>query len=309
MIFSDTYLLPRAGSYANPLNSNDRLPLVYGDLTDGDSGNWQLPCIDTVNHVYAFAASAVLSVANGNSVSIYADDALVAPANYTFSESNNYESKGNIASITITSDQGNAVITARGKGKDDAGSLMENIVDIGDDFLTVENVFSSSDFEGTAKARAKALFSSQGYVAAGVIDQDVKYWDLLQKMMGSFLGSVYFNAENKLVLEIDDGITVQNPAAIISKADIRLTGAVQRMASLVNECPAEYAYNYQASRLRSHDDGSSSADSQSRGIYGVRPPDAPYQFFWCRDLTSVRIMQGIITGRYGGPVWEVRFEG
>ncbi|HPZ00287.1 MAG TPA: hypothetical protein PLS28_02330 [Clostridiales bacterium] len=117
MTLNDTYYLSRSGRYNNPLNTNDRLPIVYGDLTDGTSGNWILPCIDTVNHVYCYADHEVLSVADGNSVSIYKDGVLVDPGDYVFDESDNYEFEGTIAKITFSTDQGNAVISARGKGK------------------------------------------------------------------------------------------------------------------------------------------------------------------------------------------------
>jgi len=113
----DTFYLDRASRYSSPLNSNDRLPIPYGDLTDGSTGVWTLPCIDTANFVYCFGDCEVLTVAGGNSISIYADGVLVNPADYTFDESNNYEAKGLISTITFTSDQANKVISARGKGK------------------------------------------------------------------------------------------------------------------------------------------------------------------------------------------------
>ena len=307
MNFGHIYVLNRAERYTNPLDSNAALPVVFGDLTDGADGNWKLPCIDTVNFVYCFAGHAVLSVVNGNSINIYADDALVNPANYTFDESDDYEGQGTIAKVTFAGDQGNSVITARGKGKDDAGTLIENIVDIVDEFLTAENDFSSGDYEATAKATATALFSSQGYKAAGVIDRDVNTWELLQRMMASFLGSIYFNAQKQLVLSIDDGVTIHNPAAFISKANIELVEARQRLASLTNQCPARYAYNYAKGQFRSYDDGSSYANNGSQGIYGVQAPE-PYEYHWCRHLTSIQTMQEIITTKYGKPVWEIEFK-
>lgn len=302
------YTLPRAGRYTNPLNSNARLPLVYGDLTDGSSGNWVLPCIDTVNFVYCFAASAVLSVGNGNSINIYADGSLVDPANYTFDESDDFESEGTIAKVTFTSDQGNAEITARGKGKDDgAGTLMESIIDIVNDFLTVENDLTAGDFESTSKAGANTTFTAQSYAAAGVIPQDVKAWDLLQSMMGSFLGSIYRNAQRKIVLEIDDNTPKYNAADIMPRGHVVGASAVQRLDNLINRCPCNYAYNYVSDEFSSHTDTAAAADDASIGMYGTQEPKAPMQFYWCRDLTSVQTVQALVVTKFKDPVWELRF--
>ena len=301
----DTYYLPRAGRYANPLNSNDRLPLVYGDLTDGSSGNWALPCIDTVNHVYCFSAAPVISVALGNTVNIYADNVLVTPANYTFDESDDYESQGNIAKITFSADQGNAVITARGKGKVTGSSLMENVVDQIYDFLTVENDLTSLNFDTTARARAREVFEAQGYKAAGVIAEDMVYWEIILRMMSSFLGSAYLSTQKLLYLDIDDGTTLDVPHDIIPKADIKFVSAKQRLSCLVNRCPASYAYNYAAGDFRSHTNDNTYGNIASQGIYGTCQPNTPYQFYWCRDKASVNAIQAIITEKFGTPTWEI----
>lgn len=308
-LLSDTFYLPRAGRYANPLNSNDRLPLVYGDLTDGTQGIWTLPCIDTVNFVYCFAASAVLSVANGNSISIYKDGVLQDPAGYAFDESNNYESEGVIATIDFGLDQGNSIITARGMGKASGATLIENIIDIVNDFLTVESDFASSLFEATAKAKASQIFTAQAYAAAGVIDQDVVIWDIITEMMASFLGSAYKNGSGELVLEIDDGTLSQyGQAGIIRKSDASLVDARQRLVNIINQAPAHYAYSYAAMEFKSQTNDSAHADAASQGIYGVREPNTPLQFYWCRDLTSVQAMQDIIVAKFKHPIYEIEIE-
>jgi hypothetical protein len=303
------FYLNRASRYSAPLNGNDRLPLVYGDLTDGTNGIWKLPCIDTANFVYCFAGHAVLTVAGGNSINIYANGVLVNPANYTFNASNNYESEGNIATITFTSDQGNAVVTARGKGKVLTGTtLMENIVDIVNDFLTVENDFTSALYEANYKARASQIFTAQAYKAAGVVDQDCIIWDAIVEMMASFLGSVYLDGDGDLVLDIDDGNISQYGATIIRKSDASLVDAKIRLANIVNQCPAHYAYSYAAGEFKSETNDTAHADIASQGIYGVREPNTPYQFYWCRDLTSVQTIQDIIVAKLKDPIYEIEIE-
>ena len=65
-------------------------------------------------------------------------------ANYVFDEKNNYEGLGDIATIDMVNPKDNAIITARGMGKPTAtggATLMENIIDIVDDYLTVRKRF------------------------------------------------------------------------------------------------------------------------------------------------------------------------
>jgi len=127
-------------------------------------------------------------------------------------------------------------------------------------------------------------------------------------MMASFLGSIYVDANDQLILEIEDGSSLYVASVIIPKSEISLTQAKQRKLSLINQCPANYAYNYATGEFRSHTDDSTYADLASQGIYGTCTPSEPYQFYWCRDLTSIQTMQGIITAKYGRPTWEIDFE-
>ena len=205
MNLADTLYLPRAGRYQNPQNTNDRLPIVYGDLTDGTEGVWRLPCIDTLNFVFGFAAHPVLSAAAGNSISVYADGDPVDPGDYVFSHANDYEGKGAIATVTFNAAPGVRAITARGKGKDDSGTLVENVIDQIVDFLAVECGFDSELIEDTARCTARSKFEGQNYKAAGVIAEDREIWETVTQMIGSFLGSAYLNGTGKLAFSIDDG--------------------------------------------------------------------------------------------------------
>ena len=310
-LLTDTFYLGRAGRYANPLNTGDRLPIVYGNLTDGTAGIWQLPCIDTVNFVYCFSDSAVLTVAGGNSINIYADGVLVAPANYVFNASNNYEAEGVISTVTFTSDRGNAIITARGKGKVLTGTtLMENVIDIVNDFLVVENDFTSAIYEATAKARAAQVFTAQAYAAAGVIAEDAEIWEIITEMMASFLGNAYLDGDGDLVLEIDDNTLPYQygQAGIIPGVEAPLLEAKQRLFNIINRCPCNYAYSYAQGEFKRETDDSGQADTKSQNIYGLRKPNTPYQFYWCRDLVSVQTVQAIIVAKFKNPLYEIEIE-
>ena len=397
---TDTFYCPRASRYADPVNTNDSLPSVYGDLTDGVAGIWKLPCIDTVYSVYCFSAFPVLSVANGNSISIYNENVLVDADDYVFDESDNYESEGQIATVTFIvglsavvrtgaglndmtaggtfsgtakahyrvkittaaatdkfdwSDDNGATwkaagvsiagaaqalnngvtvtfaavtghtlndyfsftarpipgdtITARGKGKVLTGTtLMENIVDIVEDFLTGVNNFTFDLFEPTARARAENIFTSQGYAAAGIVKADATYWDIVMQMMASFLGSAYLNGNGELVLEIDDGNMSLYGATIIRRGETILQDAKQSLVNIVNQCPAHYAYNFAEDFFRAETNSSAHADAISQGIHGVREPNEPLQLYWCRNVTDAQTMQDIVVAKLKDPIYEIEIE-
>ena len=305
---SDTYFLKRAGEYSAPLDSNDRLPIVYGDCTDGLQGIWELPCLNKTDWVYAFAGHEVLSVGNGNSITIYEDDLVLGGAGYVFDELNNYEGNGNIATIDMVNPKDNAVITARGMGKPTAtggATLMENIIDIVDDFLTVENDFASALFESTAKAMAASIFNSQTYAAAGCIVDDVPIWQTIVEMMASFLGSVFINGEGELVLDIDINTLPLGYADIIPKGDGYLSDAKIRRENIINQCPVNYAYDYVQRRFKSHTDLSAQADAISQDVFGVRTPDIPYQQYWTRNKVDCQIVQSLIVAKLKDPLYEI----
>ena len=305
---TDTHYLKRASAYSAPINGNDRLPIVYGDLTDGSLGIWEIPCLNSADWVYAFAGHEVLSVANGNSISVYENDLLLDPAMYVFDESNDYEGHGVIATIDFSTPKTGSKITVRGKGKPTAtggATLMTSIIDILYDFLTVESSFAASLFEATAKARASQIFSAQSYKAAGIISEDNVVWETITTMMGSFLGSAFINGEGGLTLDIDINTIPFGFADVLRKGDAFLTDARIRRDNIINQCPCNYAYNYVDGEFKSETDASAHADAASQGIFGVRKPTEPYQFYWCRDLTSVQKVQDLIVAKLKGPLYEI----
>jgi len=313
----NTFFLTRSGRYSEPLYTNDRLPIVYGDLTDGSLGNWVLPCIDVDaaggKPVYCFAAHEVLSVANGNTITIYENDLELNSALYTFDEANDYEGLGTIATITFTSPKTGSIITARGKGKPTASggaTLMENIIDIIYDFLTVHNSLTSANFNSTSKAKAQATFTAQSYKAAGVIGEDIGFWELIQRMMGSFFGSCYLDANNLLCLDIETNtVNEADKVAIFRYSDIVFAEGEQTLENLINQCPASYGYDYaRGSEFNYHTDDSAHGDAISQSVYGIRKPAQPYRFYWCRDLTTVNAIQDIIVAKLKDPLWMVRID-
>lgn len=307
-ILPETLTLTKASIYTNPQNEADPLPRVYGDLTDGAEGIWKLPLIDSVNHVYAYAGHETLSAANGNSVTVYVDG--VASGGVTFSESNNYESQGTISTVTFTGAQGNAVVTARGKGAPTASAgatLMDNPIDIIDDALVAAG-FNTTYYDSTAKAVASAKAVSQGYTGAGVIVKDIAVWKLLQEILASFnppQTNSYINQAGLLALNIDDGTVDAAPGVTrIDLSDFVFYEAEHRLDDLLNQFEGNYRYNFTGSFFSAVT--SSVSDAGSMSTFGTRQPEKPFEFKWMRTSAGVTTVLNIILARFKQPLWVVK---
>jgi hypothetical protein len=46
----------------------------------------------------------------------------------------------------------------------------------------------------------------------------------------------------------------------------------------------------------------------SQGIFGVRKPNIPYEFYWCRDLTSIQKIQDLIVAKLKNPLYEIEID-
>jgi hypothetical protein len=80
------------------------------------------------------------------------------------------------------------------------------------------------------------------------------------------------------------------------------------VANVVNQCPANYGYSYLYGQFRHSTDTTAHADGISQGVYGIRKPNAPHQLYWCRDLTTVHLIQDTIVGKFGEPLYEIEIE-
>jgi len=126
-------------------------------------------------------------------------------------------------------------------------------------------------------------------------------------MMGSFLGSAFLDGQGLLCLDIDTGAVDQSAVAdILRHGETAWNDAVQRLENIINRCPASYGYDYvQNNRFLHHSEGTASEDAASQAIYGLREPVNPLQCHWCRDATSVAVLQAIVVGKFARPVYEV----
>jgi len=300
----DTYTLGRAWRYTNPLFPYDILPDVYGDLTDGVDGNWRLPCIDTVNNVYCYAGTPVLSVGNGNAITIYEDGMLLPGAFYTFDESNDYEGQGNIATITFSTPKANAVITATGKGRADGATLIENPVEIIADFICNLAGGETADFNAYALQRAKT--TATDYKAAGLITGDRSIGTTLSEILSSFYGDWWINHQGKIMITMNVVDQTYDWKGEIYERALDSLVATRDAQNICNQAEVDYLYNFAAGKYKAGDGGSTTADQLSQNIHGVKLKI--FEMKWCRDATTVTAIQTIIVNRLKNPIWIISFD-
>lgn len=297
--------LRRAGDYTSPRTEGDILPVVYGDMTTGGSGPlWDCPCIDTANFVYAVAGTALLSMANGNIVTVYDKDGQEISGGWTFNQANNYEGRGSIATLTFDEDQEtNEPIGVRCKGRGDgAGDLISSPAAIAEDYLTSMAGYAVTALDGPALAQAKNICTMQGYAAAGLLTTDQAHGSNLTTILGDFMGVAQVGPAGLVEISFDTGrgsVSDANVAAIIRAHETEAATVKALLENACNQAAAEYAYNWRAQEYQASDDGSSTKDAASQARWGGRIKQ--FSWAWVRTNAVAQTLQEVIVQTFARP--------
>jgi len=302
MELNEFYILPRSGRYSSPRRENDALPLVYGDCTVGGSGGvWNCPRIDTGLYVYAVAGHPILSVADGNTVTVYdKNDQVISGANYTFSQSNDYQSQGTIAILTFTSDQqANEPIRVRAKGKAESGSLIENPIEVAADFLVTAGMVGE-EIDSTWRARTAAHLEGLGVKIAGVLSTDETPARVLARMLTA-VASWWRDGRNRFVFRPHlgpAGVNGSDIAAYLTPRQFKENGLEARASEegVCTRAVVEYAWNQARGEFESFDDGAGQADLTAESLLGVRAKK--FKLYWIRQAATVAKLQALIVAAY-----------
>jgi len=299
--FNQLFRLERAGDNfsATCQNEEDPLPIVYGV----SFGPWKMPLIDVSNYVYCVACHPIAAGGGGDPVAVYVNGVYSDPGNWDCDV--NDASYNNCATVTFTANQPAAsdLVTVIGNGKDDngdgTGSVFDNPIDVIDDFLANE-VGLDYAWNETAKVRAWALCETLGYIIGGTLCADTNVWSLLQAMISQFLGSVFIDINGYLVVSFETNDLPASQVEIISKSDIQLVSAQQRLADVVNSLTCRWYPNHVTGEWANT---ALDTNSESVAVYGVRSAvfDMPWQN---GGRTTVR---DLILAKYAAPTWRVTF--
>ena len=210
---------------------------------------------------------------------IYADGAVVAGAGYTLTPDWTDGAGRHVAVVTFTSSQLGTRIGYRGKGiKDTGGALIENPIAIAQDLLLNRLGLAAGDVDATGYAAAVSRATLQGYIAAGVLQDDRSMAYTLSELLGPFPGAAVLTADRRITFRLDIG-TLPPPEQIAHYFDAAKATGVQVVydrSNLINQVAIDYCYNgydqglqqtYQAS-----DDGSTTLDATSQQQHGAVGP-------------------------------------
>ena len=267
---------------------NAEVPVVYGEIdntaltTLPSIGAWEAPFLGISNAPaglwYGYAAHEVLGTAL-NSPRVWYDSAestdfVFTPDSTIFQDVNG----NNLALIFTTVPVAfKSKVTIRGKGKPSSAAstvLMENLVDIIDDFITVENS-SVFTFDPTNKADASAFLDSTVFTPtvpsrfSGVITQTIPVWTQIQEMLSGLGGSAFISSDDgELKVITDEFIKIPDNSLIISRGDIINTQTVSRIKNVYNSINSRHAWFPAEGEFSSTN--VTVTNSSSINIYGTR---------------------------------------
>lgn len=316
MRLAETFTLPKTSRYANPESDGYYLPYVYGNCST--VGGWQAQCIDTVNFYYCIAAHPILTVANGNTVTVFDSDGNEISSGFTIVESEDIESQGEIAYLDFTSDpEKDIFVRCQGKPDSAGTAVIENPIDILEDWLTEMDIDEHPNL--TAFAKAKQIATDEGFTAGGLImnDNSGMFWFL--HLLSSFLGDVWINHKKEIMVSLDlASSSLRTYNHIVGwLSEKRYEGspeATRKIENLVNQPEVFFAPNYtqidrrfsegaKGGNFDGYDDGSTYADTLSQAQYGVCKPTTPIELNWIRTAAVAALIQQRIIALYKDPLW------
>ncbi|MBT3435502.1 MAG: LamG domain-containing protein [Nitrospinaceae bacterium] len=306
---ADNYLIARASQYSAPESGGDALPIIYGDLTvpaRTEAGVYSLPKINTGGSgTYCIAGHAI-----DGSVSLFDDDGLINPGEYTLNLANDYEGNGEIATAVFSVAPSGSV-TAVCKGKKDSSSiLLENPALIAEDLALNFWGFFEQDIDRQTLSRAAASAQSQGYAAASVISDDHAPADALTDLLGNFLGRFEVDAFGRLKIIFQGTETGSiHPVKVMPELEAAEVELEVSRDGVINQVPALYAWDDVEGKFLLHEDGIAERSAASQVLYGVRTPSSGrLELTWMRSEAVARTVQARIVERFEEPARVFRIQ-
>ncbi len=244
------------------VNPEASLPLVYGQVDNTalpGGGAWEAPAVAKsaapTGMIFVYAGHEVLSTVAGNEISVWADKEKIST--WIFRSSDTRFNIKPIATVDIRSTLADVdarninQLTVRGSGKVSSVAstvLIENLIDIMDDFITVENS-SVFTFDPTNKIDAQAFLDSTHFTAAppaefsGVVAGPISVWAQIQEMLSGLGGSAFISSDDgELKVVVNEFIKIPDNSLIVSRGDILDIKAVSRVKNVYNSIKHRHAW-------------------------------------------------------------------
>ena len=262
--------------------SNEEIPVVYGRSKSTllpDNGVWKAPFLGYAisRAFYAYAAHEVLRVPF-NIPKIWVNGVQTTDF-YLWDDTTLFKTPAgnNISMIETSVAFADDLVTIQGFGKPIAPAssiYMRNLIDIIDDFITVENS-SVFTFDETNKIDAKTFLESTYFTDtppadfAGVITQEIPVWTQIQEMLSGLGGSAFISSDNgELKVVINEFIKIPDNSLIISRGDILDVKAVSRVKNIYNSINDQRAWMPAQNEFGIT--GPTLTNSSSINIYGTK---------------------------------------
>lgn len=307
MIFDANITLLTAGDFTSPQTETDIIPYPFGNFAydSGVDGRWVCPCIDTAKFYYAIAAFPLLSVAQGNVFTVYVDDVLVTTG---FTIHADITLSGNrIAALKFTAAPSGDV-TIRCKGRAVNGVVLTNPIDIAQNMLELFDFTGKVD--GATWETARQICSGLSYTASGVLLQVKSLRELMLDVLGSFLISVYDNANGAVALAVTTPFVGNPPiAGTIRLGTFEGVTAVRSLRGAANKVTIDFAPSYANADRRTTTGVSKSGflgqalkeDAVSQARYGVCEQNIPCN--WVITQAVADVLASTVVTLFTAPLW------
>ena len=230
-------------------------------------------------------------------------DGPIGTGAYTLNPAHDFQGLGVIATAAFSTPP-SRFVEAVCKGKKDAsGALIENPIRVLEDLMLNVWGFPSQDLDVRALSLAAAAASALGYKAAGVIQEDRYPAEVLTSLLGDFLGRFEVDPYGRVrvVLAGEETGSIF-PVKALPSFGVTEVFAETARDSVVNQVPLLYGMSFAEGRMKGHDDGTSTKDSASQALYGVRlPSGGSLELEWVRDAAVARSAQRRVVERFRDP--------
>lgn len=271
-LLDDVFTLATAARYVGlnggPANAADKLPIVYGDLSDGVGG--AVPLIKIGELRYLVADHAVYSIP-----AVYENGA-AATTPYTAIAAENYGGLGTIAYVLFSRAPSEPVTASVLGCMDASGALIASGPSILEDLLVRAGV-DDGDLDATILADSKRLAAAAGYNLAGLVNEDQPLQQWVTTLLLHMLGDSYLTVDGKLALRLKVGFDeLAAVAADIAEQDVVTLECEEKTDNLVNDVTLRYRRNWASGAFEgalspsgvAAKSGTGSATMTLSGVYG-----------------------------------------
>ena len=300
---TEKLVLRRSAIYTTPENPADTLIRVYGDLTNGDQGI--VPCVviqkwNGSSIVYQIADHPILN----ERPTIYVNDVEDTASTWTFNASNNFESKGAVATLSSSVDHSGRQVSVRCKGKlNGLNNLIQNPCEIIFDLLYVTQGITG-DFDLVSYSEAADIAAELNLFAAGCVMVDIDPVTIADQILEPY-GGADVGSDGKLRLFIE--ALPQNPIISDDIEEAFIDGFEYELFidQVVNDIKMQFAFNWRKQRFQTNaipwDGLAIGEDPTSQLEFKQRTTPETLQAPWIRSLDVANIIVDTILALWRVP--------